>query len=1230
MLRRILQGLMGQTVKPSQPSSQEDISPFRYLNALKSGLPARAELFFLTGEDRAVLADIKTMMAKNSNFLPGRTDSKAASATNDLCFVLGGHPERLARYAELRVAMNWGVSTYTGKSQGHLDTIPEDIRILLEVLKRRHNIKTETPTSWADLRKAVEILGGTDADIITFILPTERYSNRSLNLKLSKNETTWSQFQPTSLMTALDRCDGKGRNMALKGLKKQSFVTSPEFLNYLFKQSEETSATLRATAVDLLREHNGATVEPMAADTLKSKKATARAFGVQVLGMLGTPSALAMLKAHKDTEKSQTVLTALELFVGAPVVETKTIENGYIDIHGAHITLPPHIELIDDGSAPLDESFNAQFHPIEEKMRQDAETRYQNSYDYWIKQNKKHSEPTKDKVLPIGPAWFEVLNVPVTIKPAGRHTTGHRLPHKHRDSVAPVIEVALDKLPLRRVIDLACRNAYTLSSILTWTDDVLNTYVQNAITDGRISLSQLVTIAEENHVSSTNYAKNDEIGYDGNYLTEVIYPQSYYHGRYTVPRGIWAIAASHLPILIEKLPPRGSDIKTAIRAMEVIADFPSLPADLVQPLLFVAIDDRARLREPAQKLLADAPGIDDQLIAILSDKRQAVRANAARFLADRGAKSALPALTKRLKTEKSELARADLISAVSRLGGDTTPYLGRDALIKEAQKFVEKLPNEKLNWLPLSTAPSLKWKDKTTADPVVLDGWLRLALKLKSPLGSPLFGLYFDQMTPQSVSEVADWVLNSWVSYDTDRPVGEAARTKAAEMAKHMVAQQNNWMALAGYTEQQIAEQILRGMSSGYPNSGADSKGILALAHRATSAKAGPLIATYLKQHGKRVSQAKALVETLYGMGTQDAVQVLVATATRFKQRTVRELAETLVSELAEARGWTQDELADRSVPTGGFEDDGTMLLEVGEDAKPYTARLSSDLTVKLYNPQGKEVKSIPAGKDANTKESKSLLSTAKKTIKTAQAQQQARLYDAMISSRSWERQAWQDDLTKHPIMQRLIERVIWRGLDDNGAFITGLRLTPEGEVLNAAGDDVDLSTISKIDIAHTANLSEDDRNEWLQHLKDFEVKPLFPQVSRPVRTLTDAQSKDTKLSDREGWLMTTFKLRSAAKKAGYDRAPIGDGGGFDAYRKEFRGAQIWADLYFTGSYVSEDDIPAAIRHMQFTQMGEGGRGRALTLEKVPALLLSEVWNDMHEMAKSGAFDPEWEKKGLY
>jgi hypothetical protein len=70
--------------------------------------------------------------------------------------------------------------------------------------------------------------------------------------------------------------------------------------------------------------------------------------------------------------------------------------------------------------------------------------------------------------------------------------------------------------------------------------------------------------------------------------------------------------------------------------------------------------------------------------------------------------------------------------------------------------------------------------------------------------------------------------------------------------------------------------------------------------------------------------------------------------------------------------------------------------------------------------------------------------------------------------------------------------------------------------------------------------------------------------------------------------------------------------------------------LYFTGSYVSEDDIPAAIKHMQFTQMKDDDGSRALTLAKVPALLLSEVWNDLHEIAKSGAFDADWQSKGLY
>lgn len=294
-------------------------------------------------------------------------------------------------------------------------------------------------------------------------------------------------------------------------------------------------------------------------------------------------------------------------------------------------------------------------------------------------------------------------------------------------------------------------------------------------------------------------------------------------------------------------------------------------------------------------------------------------------------------------------------------------------MLKEAQTLVAKLPNAKLSWLSLESAPELKWADGNTAEPELADAWLRLALKLKTPGKSPLFSHYLDQLEPASVQAFGDWVLGSWIAYDSWKPASSELREKARAQAKADKARGHAWYSK--WTLDEIENFHLRLWQAGYVNSGSDAKGILALALRARLTTSSNSISAYLKHHGKRVSQAKCLVEVLAAAGSPEALQVLVATATRFKQRTVRELAEVCVSEIAEERGWTEDELGDRSVPSGGFEDDGILTLEVGEDAKPYVARLGSDLSIKLFNPDGKEVKAIPAGKDTNTKESKALLS---------------------------------------------------------------------------------------------------------------------------------------------------------------------------------------------------------------------------------------------------------------
>ena len=167
------------------------------------------------------------------------------------------------------------------------------------------------------------------------------------------------------------------------------------------------------------------------------------------------------------------------------------------------------------------------------------------------------------------------------------------------------------------------------------------------------------------------------------------------------------------------------------------------------------------------------------------------------------------------------------------------------------------------------------------------------------------------------------------------------------------------------------------------------------------------------------------------------------------------------------------------------------------------------------------------------------------------------------------------------------------------------------------------------VDIAHTTTVDEATRAAWIEHLDDFEVALLFPQITRPVITLSDAQKKLTAIEDRKGWLMDTFTLRGKATKAGFDRGEVVDGGGFYDYVKAFRTAGIVVSLEFTGSYVPEENIPAAVVQMIFYKNGRGRRS-GLQLSQVPPMVLSEAWNDLHEIASAGAFDADWESKGLY
>src|SRR5262249_59821006 len=109
----------------------------------------------------------------------------------------------------------------------------------------------------------------------------------------------------------------------------------------------------------------------------------------------------------------------------------------------------------------------------------------------------------------------------------------------------------------------------------------------------------------------------------------------------------------------------------------------------------------------------------------------------------------------------------------------------------------------------------------------------------------------------------------------------------------------------------------------------------------------------YLKAHGQRTSQASALLEMLAAKADPVALQVVIAAATRLKQKGVQKFAGELITKVAEARDWTLDELADRTVPTAGFDEDGVLALPCGEGGKIYEARLDAGLGTIVRKPSG-------------------------------------------------------------------------------------------------------------------------------------------------------------------------------------------------------------------------------------------------------------------------------------
>jgi len=695
------------------------------------------------------------------------------------------------------------------------------------------------------------------------------------------------------------------------------------------------------------------------------------------------------------------------------------------------------------------------------------------------------------------------------------------------------------------------------------------------------------------------------------------------------------------------------------RAFQILATFPQPPQKFATLLWEQALGTGKIERPLAQACLVNFPKHENLIISALDDGRKDVRAAAARWLGELRIVDAVKPIRKALDKEKFDEPKAEMMETLEILGVDIDRFLNRKKLQAEAEKGLKKAIPKDLAWFPFDGLPEVHWdKNKQKVAPETMRWFVVQAHKLKNPEPGPLHRRYFNLMRPDERRKLGNFVLDSWLAQDT---APKYNYEEASELADQDVAQTLQYVKkypqhYADFDEAQFRKSRLNYFLSECRGSANPSKGILAVSAACCGSEIVAPVERFLKQwYGHRMAQCKALIRMLSWVDHPLAIQLILSTATRFRTKGIQKEAAVCADRIAERKGWTRDEMADRTIPNAGFDINGIREIDYG--TRKFTARLLSDFSIQIENPSGKTIKNLPAANKAENqddiKAAKKDFSAAKKEIKQVLKHQKERLYEAMCTERTWRFEDWNLYLNNHPIISRYCRGLVWMALEPDGAarhtngemrrkpdalnINCSFRPTADRSLTDFNDEPVTLEPDHLVQIAHQSFLSDDHGRLWREHLADYEIVPLFEQFREAESGIALKSDQQREIKDFEGYLINSFKLRSRMNALGYTRGAAEDGGWFYTYHKNFPGRQLQAVIEFTGNVLPEENRTVGLIQLYFTALKDDQQDdyayahRPLKLSELPEVMLTECANDLKLLADDGpGYDEDWEKKTEY
>ncbi|MGI5163270.1 DUF4132 domain-containing protein [Spirillospora sp. CA-253888] len=284
-------------------------------------------------------------------------------------------------------------------------------------------------------------------------------------------------------------------------------------------------------------------------------------------------------------------------------------------------------------------------------------------------------------------------------------------------------------------------------------------------------------------------------------------------------------------------------------------------------------------------------------------------------------------------------------------------------------------------------------------------------------------------------------------------------------------------------------------------------------------------------------AKAAAGLDVLAEIGTDVALMHLHGIAQKARYSALQDRAGEKVEEIADKRGLTAGELADRLVPRLGLDASGGLALDYG----PRRFHVGFDERLKPFvtDQEGRPRKTLPkpGAKDDRARAAASYerFAALKKDVRTVAATQIERLEAAMVEGRRWTAAEFREHLAGHPLLRHLVRRLVW--LADGKAF----RVAEDGTFADAADEAFDLPEDARIGVAHPVHLG-DAAAAWAEVFADYEILQPFPQLGRPVHALTDAERASGDLGRFTGVTVPVGRILGLERRGWRRGAPMDAG----------------------------------------------------------------------------------------